>query len=489
MKKFLLSIGLVLATGAVFAQAVIAPGTTPKVDETDYGVVTLPNTNIEVTLKNNWIYSSAEGFANYPAIGANGRSIAYAKGKVYVPDRNTTDNKYVLHVFDAATGNFIKTAVLPSQMFQTAAGDGYVFFPVNSLATDSKGRLVLANLSTNFQAGPLQVWVMEDEDDANPVKLLDFAVPMDLVDALRVDVINVYGDMKGDGYVIAGVAGAPYFAKWDIKGGTFTLKGEGLEFVDPETETNPTIVLIKEGSLTPTTAANAGTAPYVYPVSDQLFYLDGHAIVPSLFDMSGNVVDGFFNKEDKAALAIAPSTGANGLSELTIGGEVLLVAGKYNHDPKLEATERNSFILYHLDANTPINEGGAAVVYSQFPAMGFGSASNASYVVLPKVNQVDDNTAEIYTFTMNNGFGKYTLSVKGGQSIEEGDTDVITVSVEGDIIKASDIVASIEVYNVAGVKVASASATDFVTAPTAGVYVVTTVDNSGASATSKVLVK
>lgn len=487
MKRILLSCGLILAASAAIAQTAITQ--TPMKDPGVFEKVTLSDGSSYVEFENNWVYSSVDGFKNYPTgLGVNTRSMAYANGKVYLPEKRADDlSKLYLHVFDAATGNHLKVVALPDQMFKNAE-NSFVFGPLNTVTTDSEGRLVFANLCTDFQAGPLQVWVMENEDDTAPVKVLDFTQPLGETLKMRVDFIEVFGDLKsGNAQILAGLASTPYVTKWDIVDGQFTKDGgpDGDGFMYPDVETNPTIISV-EGKTVPAEAASLGTAPLVYPISDQLFYLDGHYTYPTLYDWSGTKKDGFYDAAGDVLTTIAPSSNINGFADILLGSEIFIVAAKTAYNV---ATNPSSFVLYHQnEAN--ISPNGPKVAYTSFPSMGLGSMQNTSAIGLPRVHYVNDLTAEIYVFAQNNGFGKYTFKLNGGgSSVFEDQFDAVSVSAIGNEIVATESVASIDVYSIAGQKLASVKATDRVAAPSAGVYIVTTVDNSGVAKSHKVLVK
>ena len=487
MKRFLLSCGLILAASAAMAQTAITQ--TPMKDPGVFDKVTLTDGSSYVELENNWIYSSIDGFKNYPTgLGTNTRSMAYANGKVYIPEKRGDDlGKLYLHIFDAATGNYTKTVSLPDQIFKNAE-NAFVFGPLNTITTDSEGRLVFANLCTDFQAGPLQVWVMEDENDTNPVKVLDFTQPLGETLKMRVDFIEVYGNLKsGKAQILAGLSSTPYIAKFDIVDGAFNIDGgpDGDGFMYPDVETNPTILSI-EGKTVPKEVLQLSTAPLIYPISDTQFYLDGHTTYPTLYDWSGNMKDGFYDAAGDVLTTIAPAQNVNGFADVLLGSEIFLVSGKTAYNV---ATNPSSFVLYHQnEAN--ISPNGAKIAYTNFPSTGLGASQNTSAIMLPRIHYVNDLTAEIYIFAQNNGFAKYTLKLNGGgSSVLEDQLEAVSVSVIGDEIVATESVASIDVYSVTGQKVASVKATDRVAAPAAGIYVVTTVDNSGVVTSHKVLVK
>lgn len=490
MKKTLLTAAVLIA-GIAGVEAAGGPVTVK--DPATYE----KNAEFNLELTSNWFVSSIAPAnflqADYPFAWNNGasRTMTYANGKLYVGRRVMGGEKnedilgLAIDVVDASNGAFIKTVTLPDNVFKK---DGaLVSYPLNSLRTDSKGNLVMMNMVINAQATPsgrIQVWAMENED-ATPKLILD-QDPADVgKPAMRVDYFSAYGDVFTNGYIMGAVAGgdagaANQVIKWDIVNGKIETEIEG--YFD--------MIILQE--FVPATAFNGavintlGGAPFVQPVSENTFYVDGQNTYPAMYNMDGAVVTGKSFTGDAPEGTAYPNTSANGVTEFKLNGASYLLAGATPHVVSGEY-QKNSFTIYRLADNGSYT--GMKQLFN-FPKDGFGANSNSTYCLLPFVD-VKSDRAEIYLWSYFNGFAKYTLNANPNSVHNDiENTNAVTAFYTNGSFNFSAEVASAEVYSIAGVKVAEVKNADVLSVVLPqGVYVVKAVSVEGAVNTQKVIVK
>ncbi|NDW10354.1 T9SS type A sorting domain-containing protein [Dysgonomonas sp. 520] len=503
MKKFLL--GAAALTLSVFmANAQYTP---TKDADAPYS-----SSDGNVTMESVWIRSlktivSDDGVTNnFPAdilTNANARCYAFKDGKLIFVHRVVVGENTVprLEVFDAATGDYLETKSLDGLAFTTPSGSVN-----NSIAIDGAGNIVLFNLVTDIYSGALDMWVMADLN-ATPVNKIRFSYgaqeslfPETKDGTVRIDNFNVYGDMNGNGYVMGAVAASgtnphkDYLTsvfRWDIKDGALVGTTDPDSDFSPELNFGipgqPTIIKLEE--LFPISSLNLGGAPYVRPISENLFYVDGQASYPSLYDMEGKLQDGF--SKAPAGVAFFSASGC-GVDEVVIGGVTYFLSALYLNSQGKDGYPDNSFGLFSY-------EGGfsTAKFLFDFPKQGFGSASTTAYSTLPIIDKksisytATEATVDVYIFICNNGFAKYQMKIKGNFSgIDDVAVDAVTARYVDGNIEMTEEVGSVEVYTLTGQKVNEAQNTKIVSAPfTNGLYIVKMTTKAGETFSEKVLVK
>lgn len=469
MKRLLLgAMALTLTAGAVSAQT--TEGSYPKIGD--------------ITFKNNWIYSVKT--ENFVKPGTETRGMAVKDGEVLFCDRGA-DGNYI-QVYDGATGAKKRTVKLPYEWWHQYTAEGepaldadgnhkYWGLPANDIVTDSEGNLLIASLCTNMSESHFMIYKLDDISGETATGSLLIDEFLDEVGgvAYRFDAIGAYGDVTGDGYVLAPVAGqiegvSNLVFKWDIANGTATMA-------------EPIVIT----TFVPTSVTTAGAAPQVCPLDENSFYHDGWSTQPSLYDMDGNYLDGFVKFEGETEIyndALAPKkTGHNGIDEFSIDDRHFVVYAATNTE---DGDAPTSWYVCEMGPGQGFE--GATLLY-QFPQAGMGAQSNAPRVAVPSI-EVEGNTAHIYVYGYANGFGAYDFTVEGGQGIaNHQSSDVAVWEIAGKLMM-SEVVASVEVFAVTGQQVLSASQVSSVELPSAqGVYVVKVVDNQGVRKVQKVVIK
>lgn len=464
MKKLLLGAAALLFTGGLYAQ----DQNPAKVDDATYAETD------DFSFKNLWIRSASFENRSNSLGSVNGtRGMALKDGKMYFCNRETVNDAPVssLIVYDALTGNYERTIQLPSEVFKKADGSD-TEFPCNDIQVDDAGNLLVSNMTTNMSKTPFQVWkITIDGDNVTAKKVIDYCDENPDGPKYRIDAFGVFGNVDENGYIMAAFVGAvvgmsDYVIRWDIV--------DGVQAPLPDEN------WIQLKRFLPGAAVANGDAPRICPISEELFYLDGNATYATLYDMEGNLKDGFEGDVPTDLFPISPGT--NGVAEFQIEDRSFIVYACSN-------TDKNPPVAWdvcELDPNTGFL--GMKRLY-RFPEKGMGTNSCPYRSAVPSV-EVNDNVATISVYAGENGIATYQLTLKSGSAINETSavSDVV-IRVDGNRISFSETVANAEVFAVTGQQVAGMTDVREVIAPVAGIYVVKIIDNNGVQKIQKVAVK
>jgi hypothetical protein len=106
-----------------------------------------------------------------------------------------------------------------------------------------------------------------------------------------------------------------------------------------------------------------------------------------------------------------------------------------------------------------------------------------------EVNEVS-KVATLYLYTGENGYGVYEFKINAGTGVDNTTKSSVALTVNKNTIQLSEIVASIEVYNLTGQRVAHDSNTANVNlAENKGVFIVSFTDINGNSDVHKVIIR
>ncbi|MDO9154078.1 MAG: hypothetical protein Q7U47_10305, partial [Paludibacter sp.] len=240
--------------------------------------------------------------------------------------------------------------------------------------------------------------------------------------------------------------------------------------------------------------ANLGSAPQVFPLDDNYFYVDGNATFPVLCDKDGNVVDGFKAKlpnsirDSVTAPLTSPKTiwtmnqGHNGVVEFEVAGKYFIVMAASN----TAGVPASTFRLFQF-ANAAKAFSGLTTLWT-FPQAGMGAASNAYRTGMPAV-EVSGSIAKIYVYTGENGYGMYELNTAAPNAVPSVNTSMVQITLVDNMIKTSEEVAVMEVFSTTGQKIISVNNLFSIMAPTVkGVYLVRIIDRNGERKVQKVAV-
>jgi hypothetical protein len=235
--------------------------------------------------------------------------------------------------------------------------------------------------------------------------------------AWRFDAFNVYGDVDSKAIIMAADANSFYVYKWEITNGV----AGAAEQIDCEPLETDESLLVKDGVLS---ATAFGTAPQIFPVDFNYFYVDGWNTLPMLYDMDGTLVEDFATVPTGVQVGMpgdtcVMNTGHNGLCEFQVGDEYYLVMAATN----TVGSPTSAFALYKFaDENKEFSE---MTPMWFFPVEGMGAATNGCRTAVPSV-EVDQEkaVATLYVYTNNNGYGVYEMTgVKGGDAVVNVNSD------------------------------------------------------------------
>ena len=371
----------------------------PEVEAGDY----------KFNLTSDWLYSNNLGnwWENRPnPVPQGSRSVVEKGGILYFAYRNanTPTEKPKLVRVDAKTGKMLEPVIFADNMFKDVNGE-WLFGPYTDLKLDNAGNAITSNLPTEDSA-PFQIWNVDLETGEGKL-IIDLATDTNKWlrnqfpenTTIRLDRIGVYGDINGDATIMSVVSAGADVYYWTIEDGEW------------DGETNWIKLGLGEG-------VNVGGAPVICPIEGNYFYVDGFNTYPLVFDLDGNLVDAFDADHEADRLLIGANgvkrdTGHNGVTEFEVNGEYyLIIAGDNTYG---YATAPSTFVLYKFaDENREFKD--MTQLY-EFPMEGMGANSNPQRVATSFAKPNEDGTAvDIYVFTAENGYGKYTLSIEDAET-------------------------------------------------------------------------
>lgn len=421
------------------------------------------------------LYLNSSKLANnvpvYPGgVAGDARGMAVTNGKMYFCNRqvSTKPYKYQIVELDGTTGALLRTIDLPIEMLKN--GTDTIAYPVNDIQVDDAGNLFLANMTTDMRETAIpptpttrRLRVTYVDVNQTPVvwrTVMDATLPAELAAAFRVETFDVSGNVNtGNGFIMAPVSGAEVGAgnvvlKYNVTGGVADAA-------------NPEYIVI--GGYYPVSVTASGAAPRVNIMGeDNLFYLDGFATYPSLYDMSGSVIDGFQNNT-----ALTPkATGQNGVTEFQINGKYYMIVASTNTDEKIAGPQ--AFDVFEFaDASRSF---AAMTFLYRFPTAGMGAYTNPVRTALPRVEVVGnapDQKARINLYAYRNGYGIYEFGPQGlFTGVDKTQLNGVKIAVKGFDVTLSEPAAEITLYNTTGQKVAEVKNVQTITAPSKGIYIV-----------------
>ncbi len=426
------------------------------------------------SLNNVWLYSNK--LDNYTAnkVGQTDlvRGMVAANGKMYFIDSKLEQ----LTVVEGATGTRLAPIKLETNIFATCEKPVGGIYALNDLKQDNAGNVLLGNGITSNKK-PFQVWKINLADGTGTLVVNEILLnnPDFAANTMRFDAFGVYGDVNNNAIILAASANAMEVYKWTITNGV----------------AGPAELIIIDTTIAGnylTGLANPGTAPRVFPLDENLFYLDGFATLPTLIDMDGNIIDGFYQNEAvQSDITTIPgqtikiNTAPNGIIEFDVADDHFLITGCTNTD----GTPPSTFRLFkYADANKEFSD---LECLWTFSAVGFGSASNQGRAVVPSV-EVTVNVAKIYVYYGENGYGVYEFS-NSPTGLNNLNNNAVTVFVNNKALTLSKEVANVEVYSVAGQLVAKATSVSSISVLSNGVFLVKATTYEGETAIHKVVVQ
>ena len=378
--------------------------------------------NGEYTLTNNWIFSNVlDTYASNKPGPADGdvRGMAAKDGKMYFIN-NATES---FTVVDGATGEMLEPIkIVGEHLFEVEDSTGVwrkaVTYKFNDVKIDNAGNVLigacLAGETHTFFIYKVDLTtgqatqVIKERLWDNP----DFEQPN-----YRFDAFGVYGDVNANAVVMAADASSWTVYKWVITNGV----ADPAEQITLQFQAEDNSLVMKDGQLN---VAPENDATQIFPVTEDLFYVDGQKFLPVLFDTDGTFLGDFAScptglkvrngENDSTSL----NGGPNGICEFQVGNEYFLLLAASNTD----GSPKSTFALYKF-ANK-FKEFSEIEPMWFFPNAGMGGASNPYRSAVPYV-KVDGNVATIYVYYGNNGYGVYTFTCPEGTGVYDVEAETI----------------------------------------------------------------
>ena len=373
--------------------------------------------NGEYTLENKWVISTvADNYeANKPGVTGFVRGMAAKDGIMYFINRTLG----ALVRVDAATGTMLDPLPITGEhLFEAldttdSTYKSAVTLPFNDIKFDGAGNCLIGACISGSQhfmiykvdltTGAATLLIDEklvDNDDFATI-----AADSSRTWTGRFDAFGVYGDVNSDAIVMAADANSFYAYKWTITNGVAGAAEQIDCALEPSSDQS---LLIKDGAVSVT---NFGTAPQIFPVDADYFYVDGWNTLPMLYDMDGMLADDFINSPSGVNVVnnegdtCKMNVGHNGICEFQVGDDYFMVMAATN----TVGTPASAFALYKF-ANSSKSFSGIEPLW-YFPANGMGSATNGFRTAVPSV-EVSGNKATIYLYAGDNGYGVYEFTGK-----------------------------------------------------------------------------
>ncbi len=467
MKKLLLSASMLMLAGAS-AFAVTDGQTYESVDG--------------INCENLWVFDrfhAEEAYMGNPIASTNARTATTDGSTIYVGLSGETAS---IEKFDLKTGAYLGSLAL------TKGGEAFKgTLAVNQVGFDEYGHFYAATFNANSKGdGQYDVYTVDLTTGAvTSVGDLFFDGGLG-----RIDYCDVIGDITGaeaNATVMAVTCAGDNMNvfKWVRAKGSDEWMGGWTD--------QATFQAIKAGETYPNGITGFSTGSVLKIVRDgsksgnvNMFYIDGFTSAPALYGSDGAMIDNIGNADLKktneetgvtTGTVPEPALGTNGIAEGSVGETNLMIysEGQYDAPHKCQA------IITTVDENMSFESMKPLWIV---PADGLGQTKDGvrvhSLFCLPQ----EDGSALLLTFKCYNGMGVYKISKPG--SVESNVAAAANITVNGDVIAVSEVAESIEVFNVAGQKVAEARNASEVAAPATGAYIVKAVV-AGAPVVKKVI--
>ena len=387
----------------------------------------------EYTLTNKWIYSNIKD--NYasamPSQSDFARGMVAKDGKMYFINRvngsfTVVDgsNGKKLDPIQITGEHLFETEVVTDSATMAKEWKSCATLPFNDVKLDQAGHFLIGGCVSGgqrFQVYKVDIATGAATEVVND-RLYDYP-DFELegaATAWRFDAFNVYGDVDSKAIIMAADANSFFVYYWEINNG----KAGEAQRINCTPEGTDVSLIVKDGA--PTVTA-FGTAPQIFPIDFDYFYVDGWNTLPMLFDMDGTLVQDFATVPTGVKVGMpgdtcTMNTGHNGLCEFQVGEEYYLVMAATN----TVGSPTSAFALYKFaDENRDFKD---MTPLWFFPVEGMGAATNGCRTAVPSV-EVNGDKATIYVYTNNNGYGVYEMSGVA-TAIENINSDAAAIKAE-----------------------------------------------------------
>ena len=359
--------------------------------------------NGRYSLTNNWIVSNVEG--NFAANAPGGKRAVSGMATFEENMYFINSELEALVVVDGKTGQMIDTIKITGQLFE--GRDALSRFDVKF---DNIGHCLIGTYNKNSQM--YLVYEVDLKTGAATVFLKEPASEWD--DAVDEVALEVYGNVHYNACVML-LNNESLVYRWSITGNiASSCEISGISVQDADYN-----------------YIGVGNAPQICPeIGDgfNLFYADGQDIYPTIFAWEYGYSVNWWSMEDLQDLQIENNKGdvvtlekaASGIQSFRIGDEYFLIVsatGSYSRSPPA-----NTFALLSINENIDVD---SIKPLWYFPADGFGSSTTKYVDFTISSVEVNDNVANIYLYSPENGYARYEFKVGDSENIEDGLEDVV----------------------------------------------------------------
>ena len=309
------------------------------------------------------------------------RSIAAYNGNVYVITKDTGE----LLEFSGITGAYNRTITLKGDCF-TNSSSTKLGIPTNCIFVDGNNNLCVSNLVTSFSTNnPLTVCTI-DVNTGNTTRVFQ----SNITESIRVDYANAFGDVTKDGAQIWASTNATKVLRWTRKNGSWVYESTTIN------------------SFYPTSATSLGTAPWVMPISETDFLVDGASNAPTryTFNANGNAtyVSGFdSNKSLTPSYTTSGKAYGAGMGQITLGKYPLFI---YNND-----NQNGNGHNYNVVHNPSFYDFSQMEKLWTVPENYLGKETHSSILNPIACLKNTDNSATVFVYAPMNGLAAYRISL------------------------------------------------------------------------------
>ena len=387
------------------------------------------------------------------------RDMALDKDFMYIICResNAAASKCYIEKYDVNTGE--KRGTLDITFSEASIS----LYPANNIFLDDAGNVCVSNLTTNCQTSPL---LIHSIDMKTGKATLRASIPTN--DAVRFDHCDVLGDVvAGNFYVFAATSNSKYIYRWYYE--------NGVRVVDNSYKGTP-------AAYVPSTATHFGAAPRIKAISETKVIVDGQLTALTQYDISTS-------KPAATSLekSLMPSTyNTNGFDWFKLDVNDVIVYNFADYSPG-NSIKFNTAITGSVESDF-----GTAKQLGDwtFPREGLGSANSANYTAEVDHYSISDTEVLVGVYATGNGMGVYRIKKTKdiGTGIDDSLLDALTLVKSGCTITLSRPAARVEIYNMAGAKVAEKqNVASFNTYLQPGAYIIRAIDNTGNIATKTII--
>jgi hypothetical protein len=360
---------------------------------------------------NNSVYGNADWTSGIPIGGETPdwmgnlteRGMAHYDGKLYMLSRN--QNPPVIVELDATTGEHLSSMPIDTSVVKGGT------YPANDIVITPSGKILVTSLAIGH-ASPFKVYMLEDNGEGgyDATNLLEWYTT-DTIEGVAQPTMRLgdsfafFGDIseEEDGYLLTADATATEeqtILKWNVQAGVFDAEPEKIVISE--------VLPVPEEGAVP----KFGISPRMWPVSNDLFWADGHSTLPLLYNMQGEMISTFSGE------AMPAQAGVSGVSSFTFKGHDFVLAPTSNW-ANPAGYPPNAFQLFTIPAGGAEEADSIAI----FPERGMGKESNGSFSY-PIGIDVQDEQVMMYIMVPNNGIAAFKLTME--EEVAAGEWNIST---------------------------------------------------------------